>query len=245
MHQERTYRNHLYHDQLTSFRTIVKETDLYIRADKNLSTEAKESILTHRGYIETFIRQHPEFAVSLVPLHFPKPIPQIIDAMMDASNRSAVGPMAAVAGAIAEYIGHDLLRYSQEIIIENGGDIFIRTNTPVTIAIFANQSPLNMRMGLKIDCCGRPIAVCTSSGTVGHSLSLGNADAASVVSRSCSVADAAATAIANRVKHKADVNDAIHFGKDIKGVKGVIIIKDDKAGIWGDLNVVQLHQNNG
>lgn len=245
MHQERTYRNYLYHDQLTSFRTIVKETDLYIRANKNLNNEAKESILTHRGYIEAFIQQHPDFAVSLVPFHFPKPIPGIIDAMLDASNRSGVGPMAAVAGAVAEFVGRDLLRYSQEIIIENGGDIFIRTNTPVTIGIFANHSPLNMRMGLKIDCCGRPIAVCTSSGTVGHSLSLGNADAVSVVSRSCPVADAAATAIANKVKNKADVNNAIHFGKDIKGVKGIIIIKDDKAGIWGDLNVVQLHQNNG
>ncbi len=245
MHQERTYRNQLSHDRLISFRTIVKETDLFIQASMNLDAEAKESILLHRGYIESFIQQHPDFASSLVPLPIPKLIPGIIADMMNAAAVSGVGPMAAVAGAIAEHVGHDLLTLSQEIIIENGGDIFIRTNQPLTIGIFANRSPLSMRMGLKIDCRDHPIAVCTSSGTVGHSLSFGTADAVTVVSRSCPVADAAATAIANRVKHKADMKEAIAFGKDIKGVKGLIIIKDDKTGIWGDLNVVRLQQNNG
>jgi len=245
MPQERTYRNQLYHDRLTSFRTIVKETDLFIQAGMNLDVKAKESILLHRETIESFIRQHPVFSASLVPLQIPKPLPGIIADMMDAGTGSGVGPMAAVAGAIAEHVGHDLLKLSREIIIENGGDIFIQTNQPVTIGIFANRSPLNMRMGLKIDCCGRPMAVCTSSGTVGHSLSLGTADAVTVVSRSCPVADAAATAIANRVKQKSDVKEAISFGKDIKGVKGLVIIINNKAGLWGDLNVVQLQKNNG
>ena len=246
MPQERTYRNRLlFRDRLISFRTIVKETDLFIRASMNLAARAKESILLHRGYIESFIRQHPDFSTSLVPLQIPKPVPGIIADMMDAGTGAGVGPMAAVAGAIAEHVGHDLLKLSREIIIENGGDIFIQTNQPVTIGIFANRSPLNMRMGLKIDCGGRPMAVCTSSGTVGHSLSFGTADAVTVVSRSCPVADAAATAIANRVKQKSDVKGAINFGKDIKGVKGLVIIINDKAGMWGDLNIVQLQQNKG
>ncbi len=244
MHQERTYRSQLYHDRLISFRTIVKETDLFIRASMNLDAEAKESILLHRGYIESFIQQHPDFSVSLVPLQIPRPVPGIIADMLDAAAGSGVGPMAAVAGAIAERVGHDLLQFSQEIIIENGGDVFIQTNQPVTIGIFANRSPLNMRIGLKVDCHDGPMAVCTSSGTVGHSLSFGTADAVTVVSRSCSVADAAATAIANQVKQKADMQKAICFGKDIKGVRGLVIIKNDKAGMWGDINVVKLQQNN-
>ncbi len=245
MPQERTYRKQLYHDRLTSFRTIVKETDLFIQAGMNLDAKAKESILLHRETIESFIRQHPVFSASLVPLQIPKPVPGINADMRDAGTGSGVGPMAAVAGAIAEHVGHDLLKLSREIIIENGGDIFIQTNQPVTIGIFANRSPLNMRMGLKIDCGGRPMAVCTSSGTVGHSLSFGTADAVTVVSRSCPVADAAATAIANRVKQNSDVKEVINFGKDIKGVKGLVIIKNNKAGLWGDLNVVQLQKNNG
>ena len=245
MHQERTYRNQLYHERLCSFRTIVKETDLFIQTCMNLDSEAKESILSHRGCIESFVQQRPDFLTSLVPLQISSPVPDIIADMMSAANRSGVGPMAAVAGAIAERVGHDLLKFSGEVIIENGGDIFIRTNKPVTIGIFANRSPLSMRIGLKIDSHDRPMAVCTSSGTVGHSLSFGTADAVTVVSRSCSLADAAATAIANRVKQKADLKDAISFAKNIKGVKGLIVIKNDNAGMWGDLDVVQLKQNNG
>jgi ApbE superfamily uncharacterized protein (UPF0280 family) len=245
MSQERTYRNQLYHDQLISFRTMVKETDLFIRASFNLEGKAKESILLHRGTIESFIRQHPDFSVSLVPLQISRPVPGIIADMLDAAAKSGVGPMAAVAGAIAERVGRDLLQFSQEIIIENGGDVFIQTHQPVTIGIFANRSPLNMRMGLKIDCRCNPMAVCTSSGTVGHSLSFGTADAVTVVSRSCALADAAATAIANQVKQKSDIQKAICFGKEIKGVKGLVIIKNDKAGMWGDIDVVQLQQNKG
>lgn len=245
MHQERTYRNRLSHGRLITFRTIVKETDLFIRARMNLDAEARESILFYRGHIESFIQQHPEFLTSLVPIQFSKPTPGIIADMINAARGSGVGPMAAVAGAVAEHVGRDLLKFSPEVIIENGGDVFIQTHEPVTIGIFANRSPLNMRIGLKIDAHDRPVAVCTSSGTVGHSLSLGAADAVTVVSHSCSLADAAATAIANRVKHKGDVEKAISFGKDIKGVKGLVIIMEDKAGLWGDLNVVRLQQNKG
>jgi ApbE superfamily uncharacterized protein (UPF0280 family) len=230
---------------LTSFQTVVKETDLLIRAVTNLDSEAKESILRHRGYIEAFIQQHPDFLTSLVPLQLSKPVPGIIADMIKAAAECGVGPMAAVAGAIAESVGHDLLKLSREVIVENGGDIFIRTHQPVTVGIFANRSPLNMRIGLKIDCQNHPMAVCTSSGTLGHSLSLGSADAVTVVSRSCSLADAAATAVANRVKQKEDVKKALSFAKNIKGVKGLLIIKNDVAGMWGDLNVVQLQQNNG
>jgi uncharacterized protein len=240
MHQERTYRNHLYHNRLTPFRCVVKETDLHIRATRNLTREATDSILSHRGQIESYIQQYPDIAVSLVPLNIPEPVPAIIADMITAANRSGVGPMAAVAGAIAEHVGQDLLPFSPEVIIENGGDVFIRTKTPLTVGIYANRSPLNMRMGLEIDSSDGPVAVCTSSGTVGHSLSFGSADAVTVVSRSCALADAAATAIANQVKQKEDVQTAIQFGKHIKGVKGVVIIKDDNAGLWGELKVVQL-----
>ena len=245
MHQERTYRNQLYHDGLSSFRTIVKETDLFIQASKNLDVQAKESILQHRGYIESFIQEHPDFSTSLVPLKILGPAPNIVADMLDASHRSGVGPMSAVAGAIADYVGRDLLHFSKEIIVENGGDIFIQTQQPVNIAIFANRSPLSMHIGLEIDCCDGPMAVCTSSGTVGHSISFGKADAVTVVSKSCALADAAATAIANRVHQKEDIQKAIDFGRDIKGVIGLVIIINDKIGMWGDIKVVQLQQNKG
>jgi len=240
MTSERTYRNRICQHHLTAFRIVVKETDLHIQAKKPLKTETRESILSHRATIESFIHQHPEFASSLVPLKIKTPVPPIIADMLQAGLHAGVGPMAAVAGAVAGYVGNDLLPYSSEIIVENGGDIFLQTQRPVTIGIFANQSVLNLRLGIVVECRSGPLSVCTSSGTFGHSLSQGRADAVTVFSCSCPLADAAATAIGNTVHSKSDIDAALEFGKHIKGVKGLVIIKDDKAGMWGDMKIVHL-----
>ena len=97
-----------------------------------------------------------------------------------------------------------------------------------------------MHIGLRIDSGPKPLAVCTSSGTVGHSLSLGRADAVSVVSESCTLADAAATAIGNQVRSKKDIQNAVEFGQKIEGVLGILIILGDKLGMWGDLEIISL-----
>jgi ApbE superfamily uncharacterized protein (UPF0280 family) len=241
MDSKRSYRNLVRQHHLTAFRTVVKETDLHVQADKRLPTETRESILAHRATIESFIDQYPEFASSLVPLQFKTPVPPIIADMLQAGVHAGVGPMAAVAGAVAAHVGTDLLAYSSEIIVENGGDIFLLTHRPITIGIFANQSVLNLRLGIEVLCPpDSPVSVCTSSGTFGHSLSRGRADAVTVLAPSCPLADAAATAIGNTVLTKSDIDAALEFGKHIKGVKGLVIIKDNKAGIWGDMKIVRL-----
>jgi len=240
MYRNRTYRNLVQTDRLVSFKANVNETDLSIHALSQLEDVAKKSILRHRGYIEVFIKQHPEFLNSLYPLQISEPSPAIIRDMANAGGNAGVGPMAAVAGAIAENVGLDLLSCSEEIIVENGGDIFIKTNKPVTVGIFAGASPLSMRIGLHIKKTGKPASVCTSSGTIGHSLSFGQADAVSVFSDSCSLADAAATSIGNRIGSINDIEKGIEFGKTIKGVQGLIIIVNDKIGIWGDLEIVRI-----
>ena len=238
MHTRRTYRNQVHHERLKSFRVTVQETDLFIAASTELAGIAREMVLHYRGYIEKFIGQHPDFLHTLVPLDINDPVPKIIADMLDAGNRAGVGPMASVAGAIAEHVGQSLLDYTEEIIVENGGDVFIQAKHPTTIGIFANRSPLSLRIGLQLEPQDMPLAVCTSSGTVGHSISFGQADAACVVSGSCALADAAATAIGNRVIHKSDITDALDFGKNIKGVDGIVIIKNDKIGLWGKVTTV-------
>jgi ApbE superfamily uncharacterized protein (UPF0280 family) len=102
-----------------------------------------------------------------------------------------------------------------------------------------------MRVGLRLKPDLLPLAVCTSSGTIGHSLSLGTADAVCVVSASCCLADASATAIGNRIRSKKDIQSAIEFGKNIDGVQGLVIILEDEMGIWGDLEVIPLHLKKG
>ena len=225
-------------NDLVSFTISVNESDLLVHASKHLEEITKEAVLLQREYIEAYIKKCPEFLNALIPLRINGSVPLIIRDMASSSQKAGVGPMAAVAGAIAENVGMELLAYSDEIVVENGGDLFINTCRPVTVGIFAGKSPLSMRIGLRIDPKNRPVAVCTSSGTVGPSLSFGKADAVSVTSYSCSLADAAATSIGNLVGLKNDIQSAIDFGKKIEGIHGIVVIIDDKMGIWGDINIV-------
>lgn len=227
-------------ENLVSFRQVVQETDLFVHASTPLEDITRELILRHRGYIEAYIKRHPEFVTTLKPCRISGPAPIIIKDMAKAGEKAGVGPMAAVAGAIAEHVGADLLSYTDEVIVENGGDIFLKTNSLVTVGIFAGASSLSLRVGLRVDSGVEPVSVCTSSGTVGHSLSLGRADAVCVVSKSCSIADAAATSIGNHVKSKSDIQKAIDFGKTIANITGIVIIVGNKIGLWGELEIVPL-----
>ena len=240
MIDNKTYRKLVQMDNLVSFRQIVKETDLFIHASKPLENITRELILQHRGYIEAYIKRYPEFSKMLKPCRVIGPAPIIIKDMAKAGEKAGVGPMASVAGAIAEHVGVDLLSYSDEIVVENGGDIFLKTNSLVTVGIFAGASPLSLHVGLRVNSGIEPVSVCTSSGTVGHSLSLGKADAVCVVSKSCSIADAAATSIGNYVKSKSDIQKAIDFGKTIANITGIVIIVGNKIGLWGEIEIVPL-----
>jgi ApbE superfamily uncharacterized protein (UPF0280 family) len=153
--------------------------------------------------------------------------------------------MAAVAGAIAEQVGRGLLRRSAEVIVENGGDVFLKTAGAATVAIFAGPSLLSLRIGVRIACGDAPLAVCTSSGTVGHSLSFGRADAVCIVSRSCALADAAATAVGNMVGAKTDIDRGIERGKAIPGVEGIVIVAADQVGFWGEIEVISVRPKKG
>ena len=125
-----------------------------------------------------------------------------------------------------------------KLLVENGGDIYFKTESHLTVAIFANSSPLSMKVGVRIAPKGIPYGICTSSGTVGHSKSFGKADSVTIISKSTPLADAAATSLANLVKNKRDINTTIERGKKIKGVEGILIIKGDQLGAWGDIELV-------
>lgn len=240
MHEQRTYRHFIQKDHLVSFQVTVKETDLWICADRLLADEAKEIVLRVRGYLESYIERYPMFLKTLAPLRVTGPAPRIVTEMADAGALAGVGPMAAVAGAVAEAVGRELLAVSKEVIVENGGDIFIKLNHPFICGIAAGKSPLSMRFGIRLDATKSSIGVCTSSATVGHSLSFGKADAVCVVSPSCAVADAAATAICNQVGSEKDIQTAINAGKIIDGVSAIVVIIGDQVGVWGDMELVPL-----
>jgi len=240
MYQPRTYRCWVKDDDLVSFDVTVKETDLYVRATSNLQAETVEAVIKQRTPLEEYIKSHPLFLHSLEPCYVEEDAPVIVKDMAQAARIAGVGPMAAVAGAIAEAVGKDLLAHTPEVIVENGGDIFMKILRPRLIGVYAGESSFTGKVALEINPGETPLGVCTSSGTVGHSLSLGAADAVIALSRSTALADAAATAIGNRVITADDIDVAIEHAQTIDGLAGVVVIKEDRMGMWGSVKLVSL-----
>jgi uncharacterized protein len=239
-YQERFYRSQISSPDWVSFTIQVKESDLWVRARKDLSTEGYERVFQYRHALEVYIEQHPEFKESLDPLELDPLAPAIVQTMLRAGKSAGVGPMAAVAGAIAMFVGQDLLAFSPDVIIENGGDLFIACTEPLTIGIQAGESPLSGKLGIQLPPCPKPMGLCTSSGTVGHSLSFGRADAVTVLSPSAALSDAVATAVGNRVHTKNDIQTALNWAHQIPDIEGVLIIIGDQMGVWGELELVTL-----
>ena len=238
-HRKRTYRNRISKGGLVSFKVKVRETDLYIGADRDCTDVALKSVHRHRECIEEYIRHNPSFMDSMTPVAPDSFAPAIIREMIEASGRCGVGPMASVAGAIARHVGLDLMAHSDNIIIENGGDIFLRlVDRDATVGIFAGDSPLSYKISLRVKTGEVPFGICTSSGTVGHSTSFGKADAVCVTSQSATLADAAATSVGNRMKREGEIKGALDYGMAVEGVLGVLIIMGDKLGIQGDMELV-------
>jgi len=240
MYEPKTYRHWVKDKDLISFNVVVKETDLYIRASHNLKRKALKLVLKYRDTLERYIERHPTFLTSLKPFPVGNDAPRIVKSMSESAGKVGVGPMASVAGAIAEFVGTDLLAFSPEIIVENGGDIYLKSLKKRLIGIYAGKSPLTGKISLEINGEDTPLGICTSSGTVGHSLSYGKADAVVVLSQSATLADAAATAIGNLIVQPSDIPKGIEFAQGIEGLKGLLIIIDDKVGLWGEVKICRV-----
>ena len=240
MFENRKYRSRAVKEGLVSFGVTVKETNLHIQADSDLTDPATRAVLRCRELIESYILDYPRFASSLTPIPEDPFAPGIVNDMINAGKKAGTGPMAAIAGAVAEYTGRNLLDFTGQILVENGGDIFVRSQTDTVFTIHAGKSRLSMKTGILIEKRETPFALCTSSGTLGHSKSFGNADAVTVLSGSAALADAAATGLCNMVHKERDIEKVIEKGKSITGVNGLAIIKGKHIGLWGDLQIVKL-----
>ncbi|MGB2706088.1 MAG: UPF0280 family protein [Candidatus Omnitrophota bacterium] len=236
MSQPRFYRRWVDSD-LINFTVREGQTDILISAEKNLKKKAEELIRRYRKDISDYIKLNPEFRTSLKPMPQDENAAGIIKAMLEATRLAGVGPMAAVAGAISEFTGKKLLEYTSQVILENGGDIFIKTDRERKIGIYAGGSVLSGKVALRIRPEAAPVGISTSSATVGHSLSFGKADAVTVVSPDACLADASATAVCNRVKTEADIEAALNFAKSIEGVQGCVVIYKDKIGSIGEIEL--------
>lgn len=245
MSSRRLYRQPLSGERFQFFNVTVKETDLWIAVSKtccheNLPVKVEQLIWRQRAILEKFLVSHPAFARSLEPCMVPVAAPAIARAMAQAGNRAGVGPMAAVAGAFAEIVGITLLEFSPEVLVENGGDLFLKIVEPVSVAIYAGNSLLSNKIALLVEPGETPLGICTSSGTVGPSFSRGKADAAVALSPSAPLADAAATALGNLVQGPEDLEQAVECARNIEGVTGAVLICGDRIAAWGAVELSPL-----
>lgn len=238
MYRQRSYRQAIKSEDLVSFEVAEKETDLFISASKRLEGEARSAVLNYRREVEGYIKKYPFFRTSLEPVEIKYEAPEIIKSMASASRKAGVGPMAAIAGAMAEFVGRDLIKLSDQVIVENGGDIFLKTLKKRRLGIYAgDESPFTGKLAIEIEPNERGLGICASSGTVSHSLSLGASDAVIIISEDTALADAAATAVGNIVKNAAYINKGIDFAKSIKDIAGILILIGDKMGSWGKIKL--------
>lgn len=216
---------------------LYKDSRIKVLTDKKkLVKVAYNELVKQRRLIEEFIKENKFFKEALEPLAVTDDAPEIVQLMADAGKIANVGPMAAVAGTIAEFVCRKIVEKGAKVaIVENGGDIFAITDVTIKVGLFVGNSKLSGRIAFKLDKKNTPIAICSSSSFMGHSLSLGKCDLATVFSKKGSIADAAATALANRVKEEKDINKALKWVIGLKDVKGALVIKNDKIGVIGDL----------
>ncbi|MEW6659838.1 MAG: UPF0280 family protein [Thermodesulfobacteriota bacterium] len=239
-YEPRTYRTRMAREGLAGFRVVVKETDLWVLAARDFTPEVRETVLQERRQLESYLAGHPGFLETLAPWPEDPFAPGVVREMIAAAARVGVGPMAAVAGTLAQRVGRALSPQSPEVIVENGGDIYLKLQQPATIALFAGKSPLSGKVGLKIDPAWGPLGVCTSSGTVGHSLSFGRADAACVLAADAALADAAATALGNRVPDAGAIATALEWAGTVPEILGAVVIVGEKMGAWGQIELSPL-----
>jgi len=241
----RTYRTRFAGANLVYFQVAVKETDLCIgvrrdRMTPDLPLQIESLVRETRRTLEGYISHDPAFLHTLEPYPPRKEMPPLAVAMAEASVLAGVGPMAAVAGAFADLVGRRLALLSRDVIVENGGDIYLKARRRATVGIYAGASPFSERVGLEILPDDTPLGICTSSGTVGHSLSFGRADAVVILAETAVLADAVATAAANRVRSAADLQGAVEFALGVAGVQGAVAIMGDRLAAAGRLKLVPL-----
>ena len=239
-YRQRFYRDFTRSERWESYRVRVQSTDLYLKTSGNQALRVQTKVRELREEIKDHIRRQPEFLDSLLPVTELPNEAGVVSRMKRAAFKAGVGPMAAVAGAVAEAVGLDLAGRSKEVIVENGGDCFFKLQQPAVSTIFAGKSPFSGRIAIRIDPGKSPLAVCTSSGTVGPSYSRGRADAATIISRDACLADALATGAANIIASEHDFEAGLEYAMNVEGVLGVVLIYKDKLAVKGEVELARI-----
>jgi len=218
-----------------SFRLDYGETHLSISSDIDCRSIALDCLVRHYSELVGYINREPLFKASYEPVAVTEDAPQIVRLMADSTKACGVGPMAAVAGAFSELVGEGIVSAGgRDVIVENGGDIFMKAASTKTVGIHSGPSRLSGLFALRVEPGDTPCGICTSSASVGPSISLGKADSVTCVADSAAFADAAATALGNLVRSN-DLQPVFEKASRIAGLRGVVVIVGGSFGAWGKL----------
>jgi|Deesub1362B_J571_1020462.scaffolds.fasta_scaffold00070_11 hypothetical protein len=220
-------------------RTVrIKETIATIEADEKFLKEAERTIAFLRGQLEAYIIRDPIFAVTLEPHEPFEDAPEIVKRMCNASSIFGVGPMASVAGAIAQMTMERLVEMGcEDGFVENGGDIAMKNSRRRKIEVHHGNK--NFRVFMEFPPSERIVGICTSSSSIGHSISFGVANAATVVAEDAILADAGATALCN-IATPETVEEDLRKIVSKKGVFGALVVFEDSCAFYGDLPEIKV-----
>ena len=221
-----------------AWKVSYKYSDLFISCSKDISYVIPDKIIDFYNILEKEIKENPDFEKTLAPLKNCSSSSWILLEMDKASKTFNVGPMAAVAGSLCEFISRDIKSNTRYLVIENGGDVYIRSNEDAIISVFLKNNYFKNGLRIKIKKKLLPCGIASSSGTFGHSLSLGISDIALVIAKNAIIADAAATAFANTIKNKTDLEEAVNLMKDKEDIFGLLAIKDENIAIYGKIELI-------
>lgn len=223
------------------FQVVVEETDLWVTARAGLP-DLPDRIAAYvtelRGQIKAWMLLAPDFRTSLVPVPTPDNAPEVARRMAHGADIAGVGPFAAVAGTVAQMVAERFAPVSPDIIVENGGDIYICSRRDRVVGLLPDPASGEM-IGVVVKAADCPVSLCSSSATIGHSLSLGVGDIAAVRARDASLADAAATLFGNMLQGPDDVARVTERAATMAhlGIEGVYAQCGGRVGIWGNMEL--------
>jgi ApbE superfamily uncharacterized protein (UPF0280 family) len=243
-YEPRKYRELMGRGRFSSFTVVIEETDLWIGLGKSVLDFEKRNVLEKfikslRSELKEYSLAYPEFYKSHEPLQILEKDSENIILMKRAASEAGTGPMAAVAGFFAMKCLELLEDFfsDEEIIVENGGDLYFKLEKGIIINPFQVQNKNFTNLALEIDSPEKYLSVCSSSGVFGHSFSYGKADLVTVISKDACLADAWATSLANRIQVSEDIESICR--ELPRGITAVLAIKDEMLGYKGPYSFVR------
>ena len=223
-----------------------RDTDIWMAFDKDANVNKSDiiSFIDKKcrrlwDIFEGYFRIDPEYKDSFEPYEVADNAPSVVKRLSLGSLITEVGPMAGIAGLYAEEIGKackDQFGF-KEVIVENGGDLYIDVEKRIKVSLFAGDHPLSNKIKLDIEPDMCPMGLCASSGKFGHSKSLGKADLVSVACFDTVMADQYATAFANQVVNVSDVEEVVDTAIEVMNLMHISVFKDKTFAIGGKIKV--------